>query len=449
MPAAERFAIIMEGMQRSCDDEQTAENRRAPRAVAESALRASVVLAVLVVSTSGCRHSAAANEHERKDADVRVRVEPAAERTLAEKVTGLGRCEAVPEHFAVLTAAAEGRVIGLLKRPGDEVKRGDAVVQLDSTVAERSLVEKQRALESQKLAIDQAEVALKKARLATERLRALRKRGEISESAMSETETAERQADLQLQSAKAQYKMAEAAVATATAQLAQLTIRTPIAGTLNSLNCQLGQTLSVGTSVGEVVDAAQLQAVVWIAVADARRMKPKQAVTVHACGSSMDDAAESDAAGAVLDVGKVADPQTGNLPVRFKIDNAAGHLTVGEAVMAAVVLREERVIAVPNEAVRYSSDEDAAREGKADLVVVREGKAAILHPKLGLKDRGWVAVGDIDLRPGEPVVVEGGYNLPKDTKVEIERDALVVPPSGGKENDDRLKPGLRTAESEK
>ena len=133
---------------------------------------------------------------------------------------------------------------------------------------------------------------------------------------MYELETARQQADLQVQAAKAQSKMADAAVATAKAQLAQLTIRTPIAGVLNELTCQLGQTLAVGTSVGEVVDAHQLQAVVWLAVADAQRLKPRQAAAVRACGSSRIKAARGrTVAAVVLDVGKMADPQTGNLPV--------------------------------------------------------------------------------------------------------------------------------------
>ena len=142
-------------------------------------------------------------------------MQPAAERTLAERVTGLGRSEAVPEHFAALTAASEGRVVGLLKRPGEAVKSGEAILQLDATIAEKGLVEKQSALESQKLAIDQAELALKKAELAANHLKQLRQRGEISESAMYDAESAEQQADLQVQAAKARYKMADAAIATA------------------------------------------------------------------------------------------------------------------------------------------------------------------------------------------------------------------------------------------
>ena len=63
-------------------------------------------------------------EGEKQEPDVRVRVKPAEKRTIADKVAGLGRCEAIPDRFAVLTAAAEGRVIHLLKQPGDPVEPG-------------------------------------------------------------------------------------------------------------------------------------------------------------------------------------------------------------------------------------------------------------------------------------------------------------------------------------
>jgi RND family efflux transporter MFP subunit len=410
------------------------------------------LILLVLPALSGCRHAAAKNNDEEKGPDVRVRVLPAAERTLAERVTGLGRCEASPQHFAMLTAAAEGRVVDLLKRPGDVVKAGDAIVQLDATIAEKGLVEKQRALDMQKLAIDQAEVALKKAKQTTDHLRPLRQRGEISESAMFDADSAEQQADLQWKTAKAQYQTVEAAIATAKAQLAQLTIRTPIAGILNGLTCQLGQTLAVGASIGEIVDAGQLQAAIWLTVADAQRLKPKQAAVIRPCGSSLDEAHDEGSPAEVLDVGKMADPQTGNLPVRLKIDNAAGRLALGEAVMATIVVRAEKSLAVPAEAVRDTGDDTV-------LVVVRDGKTATLHPKLGLKDEGWVAVSDSNLKPGEQVVVEGGYNLDDDTKVEVEK----AEPAADKDKPDKdkadkdkpekektdEKPGAKSAESEK
>ncbi len=94
------------------------------------------LLLCLLLCLPGCRHTGAATD-EKKEPDVHVRARPAAKQTIAETVTGLGRCEALPDQFAVLTAAAEGRVIRLLKQPGDSVGAGAAVVELDSTLADK------------------------------------------------------------------------------------------------------------------------------------------------------------------------------------------------------------------------------------------------------------------------------------------------------------------------
>ncbi len=434
--------------------------RYAPNALGSRFYLVCGLVTVSLSAASGCRHAAAGNEKKDKGPDVRVRVQPAAERTLAEKVTGLGRCEAEPGHFAALTAATEGRVVGLLKRPGDKVQAGDAIVQLDTTVAQNSLIEKQRAAESQKLAVDQADMALQKAQYAFDRVKPLRKGNLIPEPALYDAEMAQRQAELQLKVAKVQYQMADAAVATAKSQIAQLTIRTPISGVLNGLTCQLGQTLSVGAAIGEVVDAGRIQAVLWMTVADARQVKPQQAANVRPCGSSFDEPASSDESGSVLDVGKVTDPQTGNLPIRVTVKNADGRLTLGEAVLATIIVREEKSLAVPAKAVRDNGDETV-------LVIVRGGETAVLHPKLGLKDDGWVAVSDTDLKPGEPVVTEGGYALEKGVKVEAEKDEAAKKDEPEKKNDDekrddqkkdeggkketnnRLKPELQQAGSDR
>ena len=129
------------------------------------------------------------------------------------------------------------------------------------------------------------------------------------------------------------------------------------------------------------------------------------------CTCDAKEQAKEEIAGKVQVIGKVADPQTGNLPVRILVENAAGKLTLGQAVSATIVVREEKnVLAVPVEAV-HDVGEDTV------LNVVRDGKSVVLHPKLGLKDQHWIAVSDTDLKPDEPVVVEGGYNLPDKTEV--------------------------------
>jgi multidrug efflux pump subunit AcrA (membrane-fusion protein) len=124
--------------------------------------------------------------------------------------------------------------------------------------------------------------------------------------------------------------------------------------------------------------------------------------------------------GAVDFVGRVADAQSGNLPVRILVDNRTGCLALGQTIRATVTLRERaRAVQVPTAAIMDLG------EGPV-LGVVRGGKAVMLRPRLGAAHDGWVAVSNTDLKDGEPVIVEGGYNLPEGTPVRFSADQTIA-----------------------
>ena len=60
------------------------------------------------------------------------------------------------------------------------------------------------------------------------------------------------------------------------------------------------------------------------------------------------------------------------------------------------------------------------------LNVVRDGKSVSLHPEVGTAHAGWVSVSGTDLKEGEPVIVEGGYNLPEGTAVKLAENKAVA-----------------------
>jgi multidrug efflux pump subunit AcrA (membrane-fusion protein) len=408
---------------------------------------------LLLAAANGCGHAVDRGETAMPDGAVAVRTDTAQTRTIRESATGLGRCEALPQHLALLTAAVEGRVVRLLAQPGETVRAGEEIVRLDPTLAKANLAEREAARDAQaaslrlleslprteeqtsaRLAIEQAKLAVEKAQSAVDHLRPLRQRGEVSEVTMHEAEVGLGQARLQAKTAEAQYqvlmlkprpqaidegrwrvRVAEAAVATARTQLDLLSIRAPIDGALDALTCHLGQMLSAGATVGQVVDRRQLHVVLWLAVPDAQRVHSGQTARIAADHVQHEAAGTAQPAipGRVLSVGLVADPQTGNLPVRILVDNASGALTIGQAVSATIALGQERVLAVPAAAV-YDLGEGPL------LAAVREGKTLLLHPVLGPVDEGWVAVSGMELKPGDAVIVEGGYALPEGTRVAVE-----------------------------
>ncbi len=423
------------------------------------------VLGSALAAAGGCgaRSHAAGDAEAKKPSDpIAVRMQPAELRTMAQVIVGLGTCEAAIHRNATLAPAVEGRVQEILCKPGQELKAGQPIVRLDARVAEASFREKKitregleaslrllKALprpEEQKLlelAIDDAKVSVQKTESVVERLQPLFERKEVSPQVMFEAKLALDQARVQQQKAElaltvamlgarreavdeaaAHITAAAAAEAAAQGQLDLLTIRSPIDGILEKITCQLGQTLTVGTPIGEVVDPRQLYALVWLPTQDARQVQVGQSArvtlddstTVHAAPAK---AAPDSFAVSVDFVGQVVDPQTGNIPVRVLVDNPQKRLRLGQIVTVAVtVLERSNVLAAPAAAI---SD---LGEGPL-LSVVRDGKASLLYPQLGLKDRGWIEIIGIDLKPGEQVVVEGNYNLPDDTPV-------VAKPGGAK-----------------
>jgi len=425
---------------------------------------------VILAAVLGCRgHEVPAQVDataESKHPAVRVGV--AQRRAISQEVQGLGYCEGLPAKTATLTAAAEARVVKILVEPGSKVTAGDPIVELDPAVAAANLAEKTstrvalqagltllQALprpEEQKnfqLAVDAAKLAVEKVQSVAERLRPLRDRGEVSAQQMFEAELAVKQARVQQQTAETQFKVAmlgprreaveeakariasaEAAEATAKAQLDLHTIRAPIGGVVDSLTCRLGQTLSVGTSIGEVVDWSEVYAQVWLPAPDASLVRPGHAAQVRLGDHQEDQAGPSPSvgetlAGRVVFVGHVVDPQTGNLPVRILVASPQGRLALGQTLAATITVAEKTgVLAVPVAALVDVG------EGPV-LNVVRQGKSVVLHPRLGARDKHWVEVAGTDLAEGEPVIVEGGYNLPEGTEVNVERAGAEPRPAAG------------------
>jgi RND family efflux transporter MFP subunit len=463
------------------------------------------------------------DEKEEVKGHVEVRCVAARRLPFVVTVDGLGRTEPLPECVGSLTAVVEGHVHELLVKLGDKVKADQPILQLDPTVASATLAEKKanrdslvaarKLLESlprpeerraAELAVEQGKISVEHDQAQVDSLRPLLAHSDVSHKTFHDAEVLLKQAQVQLQTAEAQLKlmmtgprpeavaeaqtkiqMADEAVASAKASLEFHTLRAPIAGLVEALNCHPGQTLTIGTPVGEVIDIRRIFVTVYFPARITRLLQRGMVATVdlsdpHAAsepaakdkeekkdlessakGNEAKDANKDKAkekakekdekkeedkdvvSGKVTFIGSSADPQTGNYAVRILMDNAGGRLRLGQVVKANIVLRtEEPQLAVPEAAIFDQG------EGPL-LAVVRDGKIKLLHPELGATEAGNVAVAKTDLKEGEPVVVEGAYGVADDTEAKILTEPPAAPGAGeSKEADVKVKADSKPKEAD-
>ena len=96
-------------------------------------------------------------------------------------------------------------------------------------------------------------------------------------------------------------------------------------------------------------------------------------------------------------------------------------MTIGQSLRVSIIVDERKgVLQVPADAILDMG------EGPI-LTYVRDGKTVVLHPQPKTPHGGSIEVAGTDLKEGEPVIVDGGYNLPEGT---------LVKPAGEKETED-------------
>jgi RND family efflux transporter MFP subunit len=418
---------------------------------------AGLVPLVLLALLFGCRHEDDSQTDRAHVPVVVVRTVPAEIRSIEETVDGIGRSEALPNNLVTLTPAVEGHVDRIPVALGDLVHRGDPIVELDTRIAKADTAEKRAnrdtlkaalellrvepRLEDRKgleVAVEQAKATVDSARAAVDRLQPLEARHEVSAAQLYDAQQLLVQAQLQQRSAEAQLQLllvgpkpeavaeaqarleaAEGALALSQATLDLHSIRSPIDGVLDSLTCHPGQTITPGTAIGEVVDAKQLNVVVWLPPQSAAAVRVGQAARL-AIGESLPrhrvaatSESETNESGNVVSIGRIVDPQTGNLPVRILVENPLGRVAVGETLSVTILVQERaNELAVPSSALIDLG------EGP-HIVVVRDGKIAQVHPKSVTTHGDWTVISGSDLQAGEQVVIEGGFNLPEGTPVQV------------------------------
>jgi membrane fusion protein (multidrug efflux system) len=301
-------------------------------------------------------------------------------------------------HRATITAEAPGRVVARAVEAGAKVAEGGAILELDGS---------RFALE-----LERAEASLAAARTVLRQSKSDFARGEllISQNALS----TQQYDDLRHAVERARDEVALAVVARDTAKrnLEDTRIRAPFAGTVDSLEVNVGDYVAPGTPVATLVDLSRVRIYAGVTAREAARLQTGTTARVSF----------ADLGGAILEatlesVGRVADPSDGTFGIELWMDDTDGRMRDG--LVAQIELPDAD--STPRLLARRAAL--LRRDGHTEVfVAVEESGATVARTRrlrTGRSQGEWVEILD-GLEEGERVIWDGHFALADGTPVTID-----------------------------
>lgn len=276
---------------------------------------------------------------------------PVEHRSIVVAVRAAGTVQ--PDTVVEVKSKASGEILQMLAETGQDVSRGQLLVQVDQRSPRNTLAQAE------------AELEVAKARLANSESQK-RRSDELFKSA-SITEQEHEQAVLAVANAKAEVIRGEVSVENARIAMEDTDVRAPISGTIIAKNVERGQVISSptrdvggGTVLLMMADLNLVQVRTLVDETDIGKVRPglRASVTVDAYPNQPFQ-------GEVLKIEPQAETQQNvtMFPVLIRIENRNGLLKPGmNADVEVQVGRRDSVLAVPNAALRTQRDVNSAAQ---------------------------------------------------------------------------------------
>ena len=262
-----------------------------------------------------------------------------------------------------------GKVVELLVREGDKVRRGQVLARVEPDVNQA------RDLSQVKNAVEEAEIALSEARATHERNRGLFDQGLLSKQADLETETRYRQAKANYEAALEKYKIVQESgvpIALANAATAQhLNVTSPMDGLVIRRDVELGDTVmsgvssfNAGTVLMTVADVDTMIIKAGINEVDIGKIRLDQPVRI-----TLDAYPKARFAGVIERIAPAArlEEKVKVFEVEIAIDRQGAELRTGMTANIDVVgEKREAVLTVPVEAIFKKDETDVVYVKKAE-----------------------------------------------------------------------------------
>jgi len=288
----------------------------------------------------------------------------------------------------------------------DRVKQNQVVAQIDPTVYQAQVDQGRANLRAAQANVDSTRAKLIQAEAELKRNRELKARDLVSQSDLDTTVANRDVLAAQVKQAEAAVEQTQAALRLSETNLAYTTIRSPVDGVVIARNVDEGQTVVASFSSQTLfviaADLKQMQVEADVPEADIGKIKVDQPVRF-----TVDAYPDEDFAGAVSEV-RMAATITSNVvtyPVIISAPNPDEKLLPTLTASVSIeVARHEKVLRVPNAALRFKYEPGAAASGAGS-----QG-ASGTTPAAPVRHQVWVPDGkDLKAVPVRPGITDGSY----------------------------------------
>jgi len=300
----------------------------------------------------------------------------------------------VSRHHVAVYPQVTGVVVQILVKPGDEVKAGTPLLQIDPRREAANLA-------NQVAARQQREANLELAKRNEERAVGLFREGLVSRANFDQVKSAREVAEQDLQAQKA-------SIVAQSTQLDYFRIVAPFGGTVGDIPVKLGDMVSANTKLTSIADNRNLEAYIHLPVEKLAQLHPTSQVQVLGVSGKWVEEPQ------VSFVAPETNPETQSVLIKAVIPNEAGVLRAAQVVRARVVFDSHRGVRVPVAAV-------TRQVGQYFVYVATNGKDG---PVANMRP---IEVGELDdnhypvtkgLQPGDKLVTSNLQKLHDGTPVE-------------------------------
>jgi HlyD family secretion protein len=298
-----------------------------------------------------------------------------------------------------------GRIAALHADFNSPVKRGQLIAEIDPAAFDAQLAQAQANLLAAQAALEQAAADRTDSRRHFERMRRLHAERVVGQSELDAAETRQAMAAAQVGVARAQVVQAQAAFDLAETNLQYTRIYCPIDGIVIARRVDIGQTVAAAfqTPVLFIVaeDLTRMRINTSVDEADIGRVKDGQQVRF-----SVDAYPEEIFEARVQQIRN--DPQiTQNVvtyDVLIDVSNNDLKLKPGMTANVEIIIdRRDKVISVPDAALRFRPEDEPPYEGSAVWVLERTAPRRVAV-KTGISDYSYSELLEGELEPGQDVI---------------------------------------------